>query len=161
MSVGLEGAGHHLWTSLFAKPVFDCVWPNARHYQRDIGDGVPRTTVKQLSDGFKEQFKLRMESGQSPCTTIFDSEDSFPTGAIRKQGRIFNRPDLINLQKLDGVLFNIKYLVISRNVTDTALSALRRNFFSAIDPEIRTVEHTLTYIEAALRGVPCHKVKCR
>jgi len=26
LSVGLEGAGHHLWTELFDKPVFDCVW---------------------------------------------------------------------------------------------------------------------------------------
>ena len=40
---------------------------------------------------------------------------------------------------------------------DTALSALRRNFFSTVDSEIRTVEHTLTYSESALRGVPCHR----
>jgi len=26
LSVGLEGAGHHLWTELFEKPLFDCVW---------------------------------------------------------------------------------------------------------------------------------------
>lgn len=32
------------------------------------------------------------------------------------------------------------------------MSALRRNFFSAVDPELRTVEHTLTYLEAAMRG---------
>jgi len=67
------------------------------------------------------------------------------------------RPDLVNLQRLDGVLFNIKYIVILRNVTDTALSALRRNFFSTVAEELRTVEHTLTYLEAAMRGVPCHK----
>lgn len=158
ISVGLEGAGHHLWTKLMDKPVFDCVWTNGRHYHRDIGDGVPRTTVGKLKQGLMEQLKLRVESGQAPCKTIFDAEDSFPTGAIRKAGRVFNRPDLVNLQMLDGILFDIKYLVIARNVTDTALSALRRNFFSAVDPEIRTVEHTLTYIEAALRAVPCHKI---
>ena len=38
-------------------------------------------------------------------------------------------------------------------IQDTALSALRRNFFSAVDPELRTVEHTLTYVEAAMRGL--------
>ena len=37
------------------------------------------------------------------------------------------------------------------------MSALRRNFFSIVDQELRTVEHTLTYMESALRGVPCHK----
>ena len=158
LSVGLEGAGHHLWTKLLEQPVFDCIWTNARHYARDIGDGVPRLTADKLKEGFKEQLKLRLDGGKPVCKSIFDSEDSFPTGAIRKSGRIFMRPDIINLQELDGVMFNIKYLIIIRNTTDTALSALRRNFFSDIDTELRTVEHTLTYIEAAMRGVPCNKV---
>ena len=26
MSVGLEGAGHHLYSELFKEPVFDCIW---------------------------------------------------------------------------------------------------------------------------------------
>jgi hypothetical protein len=67
-------------------------------------------------------------------------------------------PDLVNLQKLDGKLFRIKYLVILRNVTDTAMSAFRRNFFSEIDTGLRTVEHTMIYIQAALQGVPCHQI---
>jgi hypothetical protein len=46
-----------------------------------------------------------------------DAEDSFPTGAIRKTGRVFMHPDLVNLQLLDGVLFNTKYLIILRNIT--------------------------------------------
>lgn len=52
-------SGHHLWTELLEQPLFDCVWINGRHYNRDIGDGVPRTTVKDLSSGIQEQFKLR------------------------------------------------------------------------------------------------------
>lgn len=158
LSVGLEGAGHHLWTKLLEQPVFDCVWTNARHYSREIGDGVPRLTTEKLKEGFKEQLKLRLDGGKPTCKSIFDSEDSFPTGAIRKSGRVFMRPDIINLHELDGVMFNVKYLIIIRNTTDTALSALRRNFFSDIDTELRTVEHTLTYIEAAMRAVPCNKV---
>jgi hypothetical protein len=51
MSVGLEGAGHHLWTELLKGPVFDCVWVNARHYRRDIADGVPRLTPEELHEG--------------------------------------------------------------------------------------------------------------
>ena len=117
ISVGLEGAGHHLWTEILNEPVFDCVWTNARHYRRDIADGVPRLTPNELAEGLKEQFRLRIESGQKECRRIYDAEDSFPTGAIRKNGRIFCRPDLINIQMLDGVLFHAKYLVIARNVT--------------------------------------------
>lgn len=157
-SIGLEGAGHHLWTELFDKPVFDCVWKNARHYHRDIADGVPRQSAETLKSGFKEQFQLRRDNNLPPCKSIYDAEDSFPTGAIRKSGRIFMRPDLINLQKLDGKIFNIKYIIILRNVTDTALSALRRNFFYTVDEELRTVEHILTYLEAAIRSIPCHKI---
>lgn len=158
LSVGLEGAGHHLWTEILGIPVFDCVWVNGRHYARDTGDGVPRTTVAELKRGFLEQFKLRRDSGKEACKRIYDAEDSFPTGAIRKPGRVFMRPDIINLQQLDGVLFNLKYLVILRNTTDTALSALRRNFFIHVEQELRTVEHTLTYIEAAMSKIPCHKM---
>lgn len=158
LSVGLEGAGHHLWTQILDKPVFDCVWINARHYKRDVGDGVPRTTVRDLRNGFQDMFKMRTEKGLNPCGSIYDAEDSFPTGAIRKSGRLFMRPDIVNLQKLDGVVYNIKYLLILRNVTDTSMSALRRNFVPNVDAELRAVEHTLTYIESALKRVPCNKV---
>jgi len=158
LSVGLEGAGHHLWTEILDTPVFDCVWINARHYKRNVGDGVPRTTTADLKTGFQEMLKFRTDKGMAPCETIYDAEDSFPTGAIRKQGRLFMRPDIVNLQKLDGVLFNIKYILIMRNVTDTAMSALRRNFVTNVDAELRAVEHTLSYIEAALKQVPCHKI---
>ncbi len=117
LSVGLEGAGHHLWTELLNIPVFDCVWVNGRHYSRDTGDGVPRTTVNELKRGILEQFKMRTDSGKKKCQRIYDAEDSFPTGAIRKSGRIFMHPDIVNLQQLDGVLMNVKYLLIVRNTT--------------------------------------------
>jgi hypothetical protein len=157
LSVGLEGAGHHLWTELLDTPVFDCTWKNARHYKRDVGDGVPRTTASDLSKGFHEMFRIRSKNFP-PCRSIFDAEDSFPTGAIRKTGRVFMHPDIVNLQKLDGVVFNIKYLIINRNVTDTALSALRRNFVTEVDLALRAVESTLVYIESALQYVPCDRI---
>ena len=51
LSVGLEGAGHHLWKEILMEPVFDCVWVNGRHYRRDIADGVPRLTSEELYEG--------------------------------------------------------------------------------------------------------------
>jgi hypothetical protein len=156
LSVGLEGAGHHLWTELMGKPLHDCVWINARHYNRNIGSGVPRLTTEDLAKGFYDHFKLRRP--KPACKFIYDAEDSFPTGAIRLRERLFMRPDLVNLQELDGKLFDVKYLLIVRNTTDTLLSSLRRNFFTEIDTALRTVEHTLTYIESSLKRVPCGKV---
>lgn len=80
LSVGLEGAGHHLWTEILDSPVFDCVWINGRHYQRDVGDGVPRTSAYTLAEGFSDMFRIRKENGKQPCKSIYDAEDSFPTG---------------------------------------------------------------------------------
>jgi hypothetical protein len=51
LSVGLEGAGHHLWKEILMEPVVDCVWINGRHYRRDIADGVPRLTSEELYEG--------------------------------------------------------------------------------------------------------------
>ena len=157
LSVGLEGAGHHLWTELLGN-IFDCSWINGRHYHRNVGDGLGRTTPAELSKGIREQLAMRTKSGKPPCKFIYDAEDSFPTGAIRRTGRCFMRPDIVNLEQLDGVLFRVKYLVIARNATDTALSSLRRNFFTHVDLGLRCVEDTFTYVEAALRGVPCHRI---
>ena len=76
--------------------------------------------------GIRTQFDLRRNDGQPACKKVFDAEDSFPTGAIRKTGRLFCRPDLINVQKLDGILYDVKYLIIARNVT---VSIIRFYFF--------------------------------
>jgi hypothetical protein len=117
LSVGLEGAGHHLWTEVLDLPIHDCVWINGRHYDRDIGDGVAKSSPARLYDAITEQLKLLAQAGKPPCKAIFDAEDSFPTGAIRKKARVFMRPDIINIERLDGVLFHTKYLIILRNLT--------------------------------------------
>jgi hypothetical protein len=116
-SLGLEGAGHHLYSELLNKPLFDCVWINGRHYHRDLGDGVARTTLQSAYSGFKEAAQLRAQSRAPPCKRIFDAEDSFPTGAIRAPGRVFMRPDIVHLQDLDGILYDLKFLIILRNST--------------------------------------------
>jgi hypothetical protein len=67
--------------------------------------------------GIQMQYNLRAGDGDPPCRKIYNAEDSFPTGSIRKTGRVFCRPDLVNVQKLDGILYDVKYLVIARNVT--------------------------------------------
>jgi hypothetical protein len=131
-SLGLEGAGHHLWTELMNKPLFDCVWINGRYYQRDLADGVPRTTLASQYSGFKEAFQLRKDSGQPPCTRIFDAEDSFPTGAIRKSGRVFMRPDIVHLQDLDGIMYDLKFLIIIRNTTVSEICRFQPHLKSLI-----------------------------
>jgi len=145
LAVGLEGSGHHLWSTILGKGVSDCFWVNGRHYLRDVGDGVPRTSVSDLKDGLKEQFSLRKKAGNPPCRFIYNSgfsffliavikniEDSFPTGSIRKTGRLFMHPDIVNLRRLhEGGFISLKLLILNRDPVDTILSALRRNFFNS------------------------------
>mmetsp|Transcript_22231 Transcript_22231/g.32342 ORF Transcript_22231/g.32342 Transcript_22231/m.32342 type:complete len:333 (+) Transcript_22231:51-1049(+) len=156
--VGLEGSAHHFWTKLLNTPIYDCVWINARHYRRDIGDGVPRRTPEELRSGIQEQLALRVKEHPPACKKILDSEDSFPTGAIRRPGRLFMHPDIINVQHLDGDILNVKYLLILRNTSDTVMSAMRRDFVSSFNQAVHIAEHTMIHIEAALRTIPCHKI---
>lgn len=64
LSIGLEGAGHHLWTEVLEQPVHDCVWINGRHYDRDIGDGVPKTSVSRSEqfNPFNRESTLQLRS---------------------------------------------------------------------------------------------------
>jgi hypothetical protein len=65
--IGLEGSAHHFWTKLLYSPVFDCVWVNSRHYRRDVGDGVPRRTPKELRSGILEQMDIREREAPPRC----------------------------------------------------------------------------------------------
>ena len=40
---------------------------NARHYRRDVGDGVPRRTPEELRSGILEQFDIRMRESPPMC----------------------------------------------------------------------------------------------
>ena len=73
LSVGLEGAGHHLWTEILDEPVFDCVWKNARHYRRDIGDGVSRTTPEELEEGITDyQISMNLSHVNKFCCSAYN-----------------------------------------------------------------------------------------
>lgn len=161
MSVGLEGAGHHLYSELFKEPVFDCLWVSldaalyclvkgkisilrtsdqrtalrqgcgrrrAENHPRDAEEGLARAVAIETqsratslsvcsNDIYDVPLNLRAAKGVCLLRSIFDAEDSFPTGAIRKNGRVFMHPDMVNTQKMHGDLFNVKYVLILRNTT--------------------------------------------
>jgi hypothetical protein len=92
--------------------------------------GYPYLTTEDLEDSLSSQLVLSSRIVSKECKydhslpfnthmyrTIYDAFSSFPFGTPKDQARVFNHPDLVNLRKLDGVLFNVKYLVLSRNIT--------------------------------------------
>lgn len=161
-AVGGEGSGHHVWQTLLTN-VLDCVWQASDHYtnirqgNKIVLTGFPHLEPETLFQSLAAEYKKRKNSNNKPCRQVFDAIDSFPYGLVKFGGRAMNHPDLRNIQSLDGVLFNIKYLILVRNLTDSAVSALGRRFVQNIDEAVRTSEQNMVYMEAAMRGVPCHK----
>jgi hypothetical protein len=47
---------------------------------------------------------------------MIDFSHSFPVAKKKQTGRVMRHGDLVNLQQLHGVHYNVKYLVLLRNV---------------------------------------------
>jgi hypothetical protein len=149
--------------------------------------GFPLLTSEALALSLFDELESKLNRDKGRCQSILNSLDSFPFGLTSKghdstvrdghRGRAMNHPDIVNLQALDGVLFNIKYLVLVRNVTvsislshsshqhlllslakDASISALSRRFLDNVDELLRGVEMNLLYLEASLRAIPCHQI---
>mmetsp|Transcript_13286 Transcript_13286/g.24538 ORF Transcript_13286/g.24538 Transcript_13286/m.24538 type:complete len:602 (-) Transcript_13286:131-1936(-) len=177
VAIGGEGSGHHTWSNLM-DGVVDCILTETNQFKyrlikkkatpsadnkkqrgrnkdkvfltEKVLEGFPHLTAEELGQHMHQQVPPN-------CRTSFDALDSFPYGVTESRGRQMNHPDLVNLQQLDGIAFRLKYLVLVRNATDSTMSALGRRFVKNVDAAVRTVEMSLAYMDAALRGVPCHK----
>jgi hypothetical protein len=89
--------------------------------------GFPHLTSEELAIALFEEYRTKLNRENERCKSILNSLDSFPFGLVANghdatqrdghRGRAMNHADLINLQALDGILFNVKYLVLARNVT--------------------------------------------
>lgn len=89
--------------------------------------GFPHLTSEELAQALFEEYRTKVNRENERCKSILNSLDSFPFGLVVNgydatqrdghRGRAMNHADLINLQALDGILFNVKYLVLARNVT--------------------------------------------
>ncbi|CAI7765128.1 unnamed protein product [Closterium sp. NIES-54] len=81
------------------------------------------------------------------------ARDPFPMGRIRTP---LARPDLISLATFHGILYNLKLVVLVRNLTDTVLwSVLRRFHNDDVGLQARLIEDSMVYIDASLRTLPC------
>ena len=47
---------------------------------------------------------------------MIDFSHSFPVGKKKLTGRVMRHGDVVNLQQLHGVHYNVKYIVLLRNV---------------------------------------------
>jgi len=176
-AVGLEGSGHQMFQYLFSG-VVDCVMKESPHYVENAkqSDTVPfkrrsrmrpsppqppfpHATSEVLGERLMEAYNAEgMNSPGGQCRTIYDGLNSFPHGYMKHTGRMFAHPDIVNLQMLDGVLFDIRYIVMVRNTVETVVTSLSRRAARGVDETLRGAESNLVYMEHALRGIPCAKI---
>ena len=165
MAVGLEGSGHHLvgldiLGGASPSPIRkNCELLSGPHYATDSkltkGDKTRVHSSEQYMLNWKKFLRQRKFNG---CKILFDYQDSFPFQMVRSPMRAFNHPDMSNLEYLNGKIFNIKYVVLVRNVTDCFISALRRGFPDAVVSGRQTISLLLSYLESSLASIPCSRI---
>lgn len=107
--VGIEGSGHHLFRKILEKPLFDCVWEMGPHYEKTSTGMVPHLPQRL-------HHTLKNEIAKGRCGSVLDALDSFPAASAQLPGRVMSRPDILALSHLDGRLFNLKVILLARNV---------------------------------------------
>lgn len=121
--------------------------------------GFPSLTFEKLAESLYNDYQIKTNKDKTKCKSIFNSLDSFPFGLTSKgydatqkdgyRGRVLNHPDLVNLQALDGVLFNLKYLILARNITVshfTPFLSLIHSFIHSKLPFLFCLEDLLTIL---------------
>ena len=92
------------------------------------------------------------------CKTLVNYQSSFPYSFKRIGQRLYNHPDMTYIHKLDGILYNIKYIVLSRDITDCVTSSLKRGFSGDYTHGLQTVEYLLHYMSNSMKVVPCDRI---
>ncbi|CAI5944510.1 unnamed protein product [Closterium sp. NIES-65] len=169
MFVGTEGSGHDLFEYIFSYlPVnisIDRFNPDL-HLTSSSGQKVasaqdptgatvdcPKLPYSRHVYDFGVRMSTALKSKLQDTNYYLRARDPFPMGRIRTP---LARPDLISLATFHGILYNLKLVVLVRNLTDTVLwSVLRRFHNDDVGLQARLIEDSMVYIDASLRTLPC------
>ncbi|CAI5520747.1 unnamed protein product [Closterium sp. Naga37s-1] len=169
MFIGTEGSGHDLFEYIFSYlPVnisIDRFNPDL-HLTSSPGQKVasaqdptgatvdcPKLPYSRHVYDFGVRMSTALKSKLQDTNYYLRARDPFPMGRIRTP---LARPDLISLATFHGILYNLKLVVLVRNLTDTVLwSVLRRFHNDDVGLQARLIEDSMVYIDASLRTLPC------
>ncbi|CAI7832200.1 unnamed protein product [Closterium sp. NIES-53] len=169
MFIGTEGSGHDLFEYIFSYlPVnisIDRFNPDL-HLTTSPGQKVasaqdptgatvdcPKLPYSRHVYDFGVRMSTALKSKLQDTNFYLRARDPFPMGRIRTP---LARPDLISLATFHGILYNLKLVVLVRNLTDTVLwSVLRRFHNDDVGLQARLIEDSMVYIDASLRTLPC------
>lgn len=167
--IGTEGSGHDLFESIFSflpanisidrfHPDLHLTMSNQQKsaVTQDLtGAAVecPRLPYSRHVYDFGVRMSAAMKGKLQDTNFYLRARDPFPMGRVRTP---LARPDLISLATFHGILYDLRMLVLVRNLTDTVLwSVLRRFHNDDVGLQARLIEDSLVYIDASLRAVPC------
>ena len=159
---GVEGSGHHallsIWQHLQATHAIDLVVYDQQFHSLGIENHASYHYSSIQIDLHHAAMKSRFANATRDGSIVIDAQNSYPMGQYAGS---LAHPDLGSLLELDGVLFNLRVIVLHRKPTDTVLSAVRR-FRDAEDakykvPEYqaRVVAESLTNINNVMPDLPC------
>lgn len=163
---GVEGAGHDFMERFFGylpanismvqfEPGLHLVSDDAQVFDGSKPKGVkscPRLPYARHAHDFGTEITARLHS-QGDLRGYLRSRDPFPMGRIRTP---LARPDLISLALFDGILYNLKVLVLVRNASLSVGWSVSKGFHNNdIGLQVRLAEDSMVYLDACMRMLPC------
>eukprot|EP00039_Didymoeca_costata_P000065 m.43999 g.43999 ORF g.43999 m.43999 type:complete len:774 (+) comp10032_c0_seq1:151-2472(+) len=164
---GVEGAGHHAMETVWAK-LAKFVDLGVTGYNPGLHSFAKNSTVSRayqfstiLKSRHEKRFKIFLSTeGFSGKPLLVDARNSFPEGF--GVGNLAH-PDLVYLSAMDGILFNLRVVLLYRDPTAAVMSSVRRfrvqEFeYKNFEFQARSVQESLTVMNNALAAVPCGQV---
>ncbi|CAI5527829.1 unnamed protein product, partial [Closterium sp. Naga37s-1] len=113
----------------------------------------PRLPYARPLRAYAKEMAVRLaETGNA---AYLRARDSYPLGRVRTP---LARPDLVHMLQLDGLLFNLKVVVISRGLPDAVRSAYRMGYHGGdLGLQVRIVEDEMVFLDTTMRMIPCSK----
>lgn len=161
---GIEGSGHHalltIWESLKETIPLEIIVYDQVFHVLDIEQHASYHYSKISLNSRLKAMSSTFQRAAARGATVIDAQNSYPMGEFAGS---LAHPDLLQLQKLDGILYDFRVVVLYRDPADAVMSAVRR--FRSDGPrkykshlfQARMAVESLVAINNALPQLGCGK----
>lgn len=159
---GVEGSGHHalkeVWAALAAHVPVELIVYDQLFHSLGIENHASYHYSSVIPEKHFESMKATFQAAKEKGAIVIDAQNSFPMG---KGAGSLAHPDLLMLNELDGVLFDLRVVVLYRNPVSAVLSAVRRfrdngeYKYKNAEFQARMVVESLVNINNAMQQLQC------
>jgi hypothetical protein len=162
---GVEGSGHHalkdVWWQLEASGVkVKLVVYDQLFHSFGIENHASFHYSSIRRSAHMKAMRPLFEQAAKDGAFVIDAQNSYPMG---KGAGSLAHPDLLMMQELDGVLFDLKVIILYRDPANATLSAVRRfqdkeeYLFKNYQFQARMVSENLATLNNAIPMLPCSR----